>query len=136
MGKFKSEINYWIKSEEESDFDINVMSTECTKVPEVGEVIHISNEFDKDWAERVFSDEKWFNNYKEMGFKRPPHMPDPETCVKGYFKVISVRRYITMRYHSGLLSDIFKEINSKSSIPISTTLENFEVFIEPISKEG
>jgi hypothetical protein len=134
MGKFKSEINYWIKSEEESDFDINVMSTECTKVPEVGEIIYINNEFDKDWAEITFSDEKWLNNYKEMGFIKPPHIPDPETCVRGYFKVISVRRYITMRYHSGLLSDVFKDVNSKSSIPISTTLENFEVFIEPFEQ--
>lgn len=133
MGKFESEINYWIKSEEDSDFNVEVMSTECTKVPEVGEVIHINNEFDTDWAERVFSDEKWLNNYKEMGFKRPPHMPDPETCVKGDFKVVSVRRYIKKRYHKGLLSDIFKESNSKASIPISTTLEIFEVFIEPLT---
>lgn len=134
MGKFESEVNYWIRSEEESDFNINVLSTDCTKVPEVGEVIHINNEFDMDWAERVFDDERWLHSYKEMGFKRPPHIPDPETCVRGYYKVVSIKRYITTRYHKGLLSDIIKEVRSKSSIPISTTMEVFEVFIEPTSE--
>jgi hypothetical protein len=134
MGKFESEINYWIKSEEDSDFNVEVMSTECTKVPEVGEVIHINNEFDTEWAKNVFGDEDWFKNYKERHFKKPPHIPDPETCVRGYFKVVSVKRYITKRYHKGLLSDVFKELNSKASIPISTRLEVFEVFIEPFEQ--
>jgi hypothetical protein len=132
MGKFESEINYWIKSEEDSDFNVEVMSTECTKVPEVGEVIHINNEFDTDWAESVFKNESWFSKYQNLGFKKAPYIPDPETCVRGDFKVVSVKRYIKKRYHKGLLSDIFKESNSKASIPISTTLEIFEVFIERV----
>ena len=134
MGKFESEVNYWIKSDEESDFNINVLSTDCTKVPEIGEVIHINNQFDMEWAERVFYGENWLHNYKDMGFVRPPHLPDPETCVRGYFKVVSVKRYITKRYYKGSLSDIFKEIKSKSSIPISTTIEIFEVFLEPTTE--
>jgi len=134
MGKFESEINYWIKSEEDSDFNIEVMSTECTKVPEVGEVIHINNEFDTEWAKNVFGDEDWFKNYKELGFKKPPYIPDSENCVRGNFKVVSVKRYITKRHYKGLLSDVFTEANSNSSIPLSTTLEVFEVFIEPFEQ--
>lgn len=135
MGKFESEVNYWIKSSEDSDFDVNIMSTACTKVPEDGEIIYINNEFDTDWAERVFGDEKWFNNYTSMGFVRPPHIPDPETYVRGDFKVVSVKRYITTRYHKGLLSDILSDIKYDSKIPIAKTTEVFEVFLESI-KEG
>jgi hypothetical protein len=131
MGKFEAELNYWIKSDEDSDFNVEVMSTDCTKVPEVGEVIHINNEFDMDWAEHVFGDENWMRNYESLGFRKPPHIPDQETCVRGYFKVVSVRRYITKRYHKGLLTDIFKNIKSNSAIPIATTREVFEVFLEP-----
>ena len=131
MGKFEAEVNYWIKSDEDSDFNVEVMSTDCTKIPEVGEVIHINNEFDMGWAEHVFGNENWMCNYESLGFKRPPHIPDQETCVRGYFKVVSVRRYITKRYHKGLLTDIFKDIKSNSAIPIATTREVFEVFLEP-----
>jgi len=131
MGKFESEVNYWIKSEDSDEFNIEVMSTNCTKVPEIGEIIHINSEFDMDWAQRIFEDENWMHNYREMGFNRPPHIPDPETCVRGYYKVVNVNRYITKRYHRGYLSDIIKDTSSKSFIPISTTLEVFEVFIEP-----
>jgi hypothetical protein len=135
MGKFESQINYWIKSEESDDFNVEVMSTDCTKVPKVGEIIYINNEFDTEWAERVFGDENWFSKYQNLGFKKAPYIPDPETCVRGNFRVVSVKRYITKRYYRGLLSDIFKEVNSKSSIPLSTTLEVFEVFIEPFIAE-
>lgn len=136
MGKFESQINYWIKSEESYEFDVEVMSTECTKVPEVGEIIYINSEFDTEWAEGIFKDENWFKNYRQLGFKKPPHMPNPETCVRGNFKVVRVKRYITKRYYRGLLSDVFTEVNSKSSIPLSKTLEVFEVFIEPTSEEA
>lgn len=134
MGKFESEVNYWIKSEEDSDFNVEVMSTDCTKVPEVGEIVYINSEFDTEWAESVFKDENWFSKYQNLGFKKPPYIPDPETCVRGNFRVVSVKRYITQRYYRGLLSDIFKESNSKVSIPLSKTTEVFEVFIEPASE--
>jgi hypothetical protein len=134
MAKFESQINYWIKSEESDDFNVEVMSTDCTKVPEVGEIIYINSEFDTDWAESIFKDEGWLKNYKELGFRKPPYIPDPETCVRGDFKVVSVKRYITKRHYRGLLSDVFKEVSSKSSILLSTTLEVFEVFIEPFEQ--
>lgn len=140
MGKFFCEVNYWIKSEESDYFDIEVMSTECTKVPSVGEVIYLNHELDKDWVDRNFGNENWMTEHK--GFKRPPHLPDEEALVRGEYKVVSVNRFLRKTYHKGTLDDIFASMSettnpgfSHINVPIATTREIFEVFLEPISKD-
>lgn len=142
MGKFSSEINYWIKTEDSDYFNINVLSTECTKVPEVGEIIYINNKIDEDWLDNIFGDERWMTDYESMGFRKPPHIPEKEEMVRGHFKVVEVSRTFRVDYYRGSLADVFTDLegNQKKaaesvSIPISITREIFEVFIEPVAKD-
>lgn len=116
---YRSEINYWLKNEEG---DINLFSTPATKIPEVGEEIYFSNNFDEEWARIVFSNDKFF--------------PKKEEIVKGDFKVVSVKRYVSIRYVASTLSEVFGQetTSSATKIPTGMTTEVFEVFLEQIKE--
>ncbi len=117
---YRSEINYWLKNEVEGD--INLFSTPAIKVPKMGEEIYFSNHFDEEWAKTVFSNDKFF--------------PKKEEIVKGNFKVVSVKRYVAIRYAASTASEIFGQetTSSATKIPTGMTTEVFEVFLEQVKE--
>lgn len=119
---YQSEITYWLKNEEEGD--INILSTPATKVPELGEEFYFSNDFDEEWARMVFP------NLNDRFF------PRKEEIVKGYFKVVSVKRYIAIRYVVSTASDVFgsEATSSSQKMPKSIKTETFEVFLEKVKE--
>lgn len=125
---YQAEISYWLKNKEEGD--VHILSTPATKIPEVGEKIYISNDFDEEWARTIFPNDSFF--------------PKKEERVSGDFKVVSIGRYVTTRYIVGNASDllgqsesIFRSPNVTAGIikiPKPITTEVFEVFLEEIKK--
>lgn len=127
--KDKSEISYVINSDGDLP-DIELLTTETVKVPEVGEVIHFNTHFDFDRISYQHPDltEKQINAL----------LPTEEKKVRGNFVVKDVKRYLSIRYvgediNSGdlRLGGLNGTVNFIRKIPVQKVVETFEVFIEP-----
>lgn len=131
--KDKTNITYWLQlpGEENEGLEIYIMSTEMSKVPSAGEVINFDTRFEKEWAESVFSH---LSEQQKKSF-----FPREESQIKGDFVVVSVKRYIKVKYYSEEASRVFSNISIGSNgtsmispkIPVSYNIECFEVFVQP-----
>lgn len=111
-----TEITYWLSKAGEATADVQIISTITSKVPSIGEVFHLETLFDKDWAKFAFT---------EQALKI---LPQEESCVKGDFVVVDVKRWIRREVYRGNWTD--KGVILKD-IPLCKNYETFEVIIEP-----
>ncbi len=123
----KTEISYWFKESEESKVEILIMRTMTSKVPDVGEIIHINTIVDEDWLNNSF------NHLPD--FQKKAFFPLKEKQIKGKFVVKSVNRYIKTEYFSKEFHSVFHSqstgVVKGPEIPAECIHETFEVFIEP-----
>jgi len=105
----KSEVRYWLKDDQDES---QIISAGTMVPPVVGEIIHINTKMDKDWY-----DARWKKSQHNF-FK-------PGVC--GDFKVVSVKRYLKTFYF-----ELERDVEAgKLGMPMSRTVEEFEVFIKP-----
>lgn len=126
----KSTITYWLRQPgEDSGPAVNILTTNCTKVPQVGEVIGIDTKIDR---------EKLLIKYKGVtGESLQKWLRSDEKQIDGDFVVVHVKRWFKV-YHKNsapttLPSGLVSSNDSKHYIkyPEEYTVENFEVFVEP-----
>lgn len=117
----KTEISYWLsQSGENNPLDL-ILTTNTSKVPEIGEVIHFRTLYDKEWAEVTFKED-----YKKK------LLPLDETCLLGHFLVVGSKRFIKRDIFEGNLETQFS--NGKGVMydtPVECIIETFEITIEP-----
>jgi len=100
-------IDYWLKKDGE---EIDILSTDCYKVPQIGEVIHLDTKSDRDWHMANFNTDRFWRE-----------------GVRGYFEVVSVNRSIRTfdTTHD-------EKIEKKTfRLPSQRVVETFEVFVKP-----
>lgn len=126
----KSKITYLLREAGSEDTDgINILTTGCTKVPEVGEVININTKIDR---------EELLIRFREVtGESLQDWLRKDEAQIKGDFVVINVKRWFSI-YHKTVIPRTLPEglqSNSTSKyyigFPEEYTVENFEVMLEP-----
>lgn len=126
--KNKTEIRYWLK---DGDNEIDILATETSRVPEVGEVISFGHHWNEERANRAYS-------HLDDSLKKT-FFPKPETLLDDDYVVVSVKRYISVDYVRTKVSEVFSGAlgfsNSTSmvvpDVPIANNKEQFEVFIKP-----
>jgi len=104
----RSEISYWYE-------DDNILTVPTTKVPTKGEEIYINTQMDRLWYESNFPEtegDKFFNE-----------------GVRGNFVVVDVKRYYK-NYDIKHETDFGIEGSTTYVIPMQTTVETFEVYVE------
>lgn len=131
----KTKITYWLQLPgEDSGMETELLSTFTSKVPESGEVINIETKFDLEWAEQRF---KSLSTHDKQIF-----FPKLDKQVKGDFVVVTVKRFLEVRYHPAPISKVFAGIGSTFNstsvsmmedreIPVGEEYETFEVFVQP-----
>ena len=131
----KTKITYWLQIPgEDSGMKTELLSTFTSKVPESGEVINIETKFDLEWAEYRFRNLSAHD--KQIFF------PKLNTQVKGDFVVVTVKRFLEVRYHPAPISKVFSGIGSTFNstsistmedreIPVGEEYETFEVYVQP-----
>lgn len=129
--KSKTEVTYWLKIPgDESGMETDVLKTITSKVPEVGEIIHIDTTSD------LFG-ESIYNKLPDMPKENVDmFLPKKEQRVKGDFVVHSVKRWIKVYYGSQELEGLSAQLSTLSTktvtkVPCGYEVENFEVFIQP-----
>lgn len=123
----KTQITYWLSPAGENNPTVQIISTITSKVPEVGEVIGFDTRFDRVWAEA---------NFKHLSERQMDMMfPKDETQILGKFLVVNSQRFIKELWFSAEASEVFgiepiSDFN-KTKIPVSRSIETFEITIEP-----
>lgn len=126
----KSKITYLLREAGSEDTDgINILTTGCTKVPEVGEVININTKIDR---------EELLIRFREVtGESLQDWLRKDEAQIKGDFVVVSVKRWFNVSHSPSTpysLPSTLKSSNTSvnyRSFPVEHTIENFEVMVEP-----
>lgn len=111
-----TEITYWLSKAGEATADVQITSTITSKVPSIGEIIHLETLIEKDWANFVFTE----NALKLL--------PQEDSCVKGEFVVVDVKRFIRRDVYKG--NQVLKNA-ILTDVPLCKNYETFEVVIEP-----
>lgn len=124
----KAEITYWLRLPDE---DISLLTTQVSKVPEVGEVLHINSAIEMGFMKMKFShlSDKQMNSL----------LPQENQRVKDDFVVVDVKRYLKTRYVGAKASELFAIESTSTSaqeaeIPVQYIIETFEVFVEPFKE--
>lgn len=123
----KTEITYWLSPAGEKNPTVMLLSTITSKVPEVGEVIGFDTRFDRVWGEGMFrhlSEEQM-----EIMF------PKEDTQILGKFLVVNSQRFIREDWYACESDKLFNTstaVNLKGpKLPVSRSIETFEITIEP-----
>jgi len=126
----KSKISYWLKEPgDDSPPAVHLLTTECTKVPEVGEVIGIDTKIDR---EHLIIKHSEINGESLQKFLR-----SEDKQVDGDFVIVHVKRWFKVFHKTVNPKELPLGLQSNSTsifynrFPEEYTVENFEVFIEP-----
>ena len=104
-------IDYWLKQDGE---ERDILTTDCHKVPDVGEVIHLDTRSDRNWHMLNFNTDRFW-----------------QEGVSGYFEVVSVKRFI--RCFDTTVDDKIKDKTYR--LPSKQIVEIFEVFLKPVEDQ-
>lgn len=126
----KSTITYSLREiGSEEPVAIPILTTECTKVPEVGEVIGIDTKIDR---------ESLIIKYKDIkGESLQKWLRSDESQIQGNFVVVDVKRWFEVFHKPSTPSHLPIGLESSTtatnyrSFPEEYTVETFVVYIEP-----
>lgn len=126
----KTKITYSLREPgSEEPVAIHILTTECTKVPEVGDVIGIDTKIDR---------ERLIIQYKDIkGESLQKWLRQDNAQVQGDFVVVDVKRWFEVFHKRVAPTDLPAGLESNSTsrhyqfFPEEYIVETFEVFIEP-----